>query len=139
MSKTLAASVVDGLIVAAFCEITPADRDWQGFIDLLKAPDAAGLLIYSAGGAPGALRRLDLRYAFGSRDVRVAIVSDSADVRTAAMMLAHFVSLIRDFRCSALPDALAYLMIPAERYTMIEHELRKLRAEAPDLSSDDRG
>ncbi len=69
MSKTLAASVVEGVVVAAIGDITPTDRDWQSFVDVLKAQDAPRLLIHSAGGAPNASRQLDIRYAIGARAV----------------------------------------------------------------------
>jgi hypothetical protein len=127
--KTLAVSVIDRLIIAAVGPLDPSDKDWQGFLDVIRAQgiERTMLLVYSAGGALNATRRQEFTALLAGHHVPVAVLSNSVSFRTSIYMLSLFNRKIQGFPSSALADALAYLEIPVSRLDLIDRELRKLR------------
>ncbi len=132
-NKTLVTGVVDGLVVAVCASENASDGEWGAFIELIQAERARRILIDSAGGAPGPMRRLALRYALAPGDVRISVVSDVGEVLWSVSYLALFDDRIRGFRRSALSEALAYLEIHSERHRTITAELQRLRAAVGDV------
>jgi hypothetical protein len=127
--KTLAIRVIDRLFVVVYGTANPTDAEWTEYLQLVDrhGVDRTMQLIFTDGGQPSVEQRLALRELLRGRTVPVAVVSDSLRARGTATALSWFNIKIRAFSPSALPDALAYLEIPASRLVLIEGIVAELR------------
>ena len=130
--RTMAVTVVDGLILVAHGTAPPAADEWADYVQLVAQQGIVGArqLIATEGGGPTRAQRGALDPQLGGQTMPTAVLSASLRVRVIAALLS-FDGSVRGFPPSnaGLHDALSFLWVPTIRLPLIARELDKLRDE----------
>jgi hypothetical protein len=131
MSKTMAWTVIDRLIVVVHGETEPTDAEWSAYLQVVEAQGVVStkVLISSAGGSPTRAQRAALHRLIDGRSVPVAVVSSDRQVRALVTVFSWFNNQVKAFPPPRMQAALAFLEVPARRTALIERELHNLHLE----------
>jgi hypothetical protein len=129
--KNVAIKVIDRLFIVVYGATDPTDEEWGDYLKLVERHgiDRTMQLVFTQGGGPSSAQVRLLNELLAGRPVPVAVVSGSPRVRATVTALSWFNRRIKAFSPVALPEALAYLGIPASRTDLIRREAEKLGAE----------
>src|SRR5579871_6594936 len=129
--SNMAVKVIDRLFIVVYGVAAPTDEEWSAYLRLVErhGVDRTLQLVATDGGEPTAAQHRRLADLLAGRTVPVAVLSGNARVRVTVMALSWFNRRIKAFPPSGLPDALAYLEVPASRAGLIEREVSILRRE----------
>ncbi len=120
LKKSLDFRQIDKLVVLYENKNTPADADWDAFLDCLRKNrdqfDQVRIAVFTPGGGPNAPQRKRLAEALGGKSVRVAVVSDSPIVRFIASSIALLNRQHAAFNTNEREKAYAHLgLTPTQR------------------------
>jgi hypothetical protein len=129
--KNMAYKVVDRLFLVVYGVANPTDAEWMAYLRTVERHgiDRTVQLVFTRGGRPTSSQSQYLTRLLAGRKVPVAIVSANRAVRGVSMAMSWFNPKIVVFSPANLPEALAYLEIPASRIDLIQNEAMKLRRE----------
>jgi hypothetical protein len=108
---------------------TPTDREWRAYLELVRrhCGDQMVQIIATEGACPTREQRSELVALLNGRPVATAFMSDPKCEQALAAMLATHSPRFKALRVEQLPEALAFLEIPAILTDLIARELGGLR------------
>ena len=122
--RSLVVRAVESLIVLRENNVTPTDRDWDEFMQILtlNRPDfpRIKILVKTDGGGPNAEQRKRLSVALGGVPVRVAVVTDSIKVRFIVSSIALLNSEIATFSNKEIAEAYQHLSLTLREQRLVE-------------------
>jgi hypothetical protein len=114
LGKTICVDAVDDVFLVMHSETSPDADEWDAYVATVEAardrfPGGVRAVVVTAGGRPNALQRAVCTEHIGL--CRVAVVTDSAAVRTVAHYMTMFMPELQTF--GDLDEALEFLERPA--------------------------
>jgi uncharacterized protein (DUF849 family) len=108
---------------------TPTDDEWRAYLELIRRHCLDGMvqIITTKGACPTREQRHRLEDVLAGRPVATAFVSDSKCEHALAALLATHSPRFKALRDDQVPEALAFLGIPASLTELVARELAGLR------------
>jgi hypothetical protein len=112
----------------------PPEEGWQDYLHQLRGRDVTslGLLVFTAGGAPGPAQRRALNQVLNGRHFSRAIVHQSALVRGVVAAVGWFAPGVKAFEPSAWTAAALHAGFPTNDLSRVASRVHRMHAEMPD-------
>jgi hypothetical protein len=109
----------------------PPVVEWRDYLTALAGKDVTklGLLVFTAGGAPGPAQRRELNGVLAGRYFARAIVHRSAAVRGVLAAVGWFAPGVKGFAPDAWPAAARHVGFQPEELPQVANRVRRLHAE----------
>ncbi len=117
--RTLCAKTVGDLLLVVHANASPDAGEWRRFCEiageLRNARGELRALVVTEGGAPNATQRTLYNEQVGAKNVRVAVLTDSAAARAVLTAMSWFNREMRAFAKGDLAGSLAFLRVQEPR------------------------